>query len=407
MNRIIIDVNNEYDRIAVVEDGEVVELIYENNYLKSLVGNIYVGRVENILKGMQAVFVNIGKNKNAYLYYGKKRATNDDEGVSPYKVGDNILVQVEKDSDGKKGAVVTQKISFSGKFIILIPNDFSIGISQKITKIEERKRIHSVIEEVIPKNYGIIVRTQGEGRTKEEFQEEINYLYNVAENVILKGKYEKAPSLIYDDAYLRTIRELFNNDIDEIIINSLDKYNFILESFKQNNLDFTKVKFYNLKIPIFSEYMIESQTQKAFEKKVWLKSGGFIIIEQTEALVVIDVNTGKYVGKRNLQSTFMKTNLEAAQEIAKQLRLRNLSGIIIVDFIDINDEDDKVILLKTLENAVNKDKIKTVVIGITELGLVQITRQKKRGNLLQQATKKCKYCHGRGFTTFKSEEENF
>lgn len=400
MKKILIDSFAEQKRIALIENGELVELIFENGKENSILGNIYCGRIESVMAGMQACFVDIGLEKNAYLYYGSERAENDSDTTRKNrpKVGDTVVVKVLKDGFGSKGPVVTTDISYTGKFVVLLPNENSIGISKKITSKEERNRIKDIVEKILPENYGIIVRTDGEGKTLEDYESEIKSLLEKSQ-VIEKGEmYTKPPALLIKDSgtAFGVIRELFTSDIDELIVNDYEYYNELLENGKDYKGINERLKFYDGDIPLFEEYFIESKVQKALQKKVWLKSGGFIVIEETEACVVIDVNTGKFTGSKNLEKTIMKTNLEAVYEVAKQLRIRNLSGMIIVDFIDIKSDENKAILRKTLEKELAKDRIKSVVVGMTELCLMQITRKKTRRPLSETVMNKCRECNGTG-----------
>lgn len=396
MKRILIDSQDYGTRIGIVDDGLLMELVYERKNSMPIVGNVYIGRIVNVLPGMQAAFVDIGREKNAFWYYGGER---DEEGnpIKP-KAGSEVLVQVEKAEVGKKGSVLTKKISFPGKFLVLIPNDRKIGISKKITDSEERQRIRNIVSELIPEGYGAIVRTDGEGRSYEIYKKEIDRLLEISEEIVKKADYIKAPALLYTDVngVDKAVRDFFHDDIDEIVVNSSQDYGELLRLCSKLNIDIGKIKYHSNGTPLFSSYYVESQARAAFNRQVWLKSGGFIIIEQTEACVVIDVNTGKYTGKADLQKTILKTNLEAAKEIAHQLRLRNLNGMIIVDFIDMKSEDDRQLLIKTLEEAVASDRLQTIVVGMTELGLMQLTRKKKRQSIMQLMTKTCPTCGGSG-----------
>ncbi len=401
MNRVLVDTSVHQTRIAVVEDGRLAELYYESKREESLIGNIYAGRVETVLPGMQAAFVEIGQKKNAYLYYGQERAVTDIDSKNSRKPknGDTILVQVAKDAMGTKGAVVTDKLSFPGKFLVLLPGeDGEIGISKKITDIAERRRIKETVEQLLPEGYGVIVRTNGTGKTAADYEKEISTLLNIGKEVCKKGQYAKAPSLLYQEASpaMKAARDLLSDNIQEFVVNDKAIYEELLATGSFNEEKGIKLVFCEEKNTLFENYFVESQAEKALDRKVWLKSGGFLVIEQTEACVVIDVNTGKYTGRRDLQKTIRKTNLEAAVEIAAQLRLRNLSGMIIVDFIDMVSQEDKRLLKHTLEQAVKNDRIKTVVVGMTELGLMQITRKKTRPSLHQQMTTNCRCCEGTG-----------
>ena len=396
MNRILVDKTSYGTRIGVVENGTLVELIYEKKNSLPIVGNVYAGKIMNVLPGMQACFVDIGREKNAFLYYGDDKDNNGNI-VKP-KMGSDVIVQVEKAEMGAKGAVLTKRISFAGKFLVVIPGDDKIGISKKITDSAERKRIKDIIEQLLPENYGIIVRTEGKDKSYEIYEKEIKRLVEKSEGVLSKAEYAKAPSLLYTEinGVEKVLRDLYNENIDEIVVNSSLDYETLIKLCEEKDISPKKIVMYESDVPMFENYYVASQAKAAFSKHVWLKSGGFIIIEQTEACVVIDVNTGKYTGKADLQKTILKTNLEAADEIARQLRLRNLNGMIIVDFIDMKTEENRKILQKHLEEAVAKDRLQTIVVGMTELGLMQITRKKKRQSIQQLMTRSCHCCGGSG-----------
>lgn len=396
MKRILVDSRDFGTRIGIVEDGLLVELVYEPKNSMPIVGNIYAGKIMNVLPGMQAAFIDIGREKNAFLYYGNNK---DDNGnVIKPKAGNDVIVQVEKAEIGSKGSVLTKKISFPGKFLVIIPNDNKIGISKKITDSEERQRIKDIVRGLLPEGFGAIIRTDGEGKSYEVYKKEIDRLVSISEGVLKKAEYIKAPAMLYTDVNgaEKAVRDYFHEDIDEIVVNSSEDYNTLLELCDEFNTSADKIKLHSDGTELFGSYYVESQAKAAFNRQVWLKSGGFIIIEQTEACVVIDVNTGKYTGRADLQKTILKTNMEAALEIAHQLRLRNLNGMIIIDFIDMKSESDRRLVQKTLEEAVSKDRLQTIVVGMTELGLMQLTRKKKRQSIMQLMTKTCPVCGGTG-----------
>lgn len=388
MNRILLDISVHQTRIAVVEDGELVELQFESKNNENIIGNIYAGRICAVLPGMQAVFVDIGEEKNAFLSYS---------GQKP-KVGQTIIVQVEKAAFGTKGAVVTTKLSFAGKFVVILPGENEIGISKKITDTTERERIKGIVQNLLGNSYGIIIRTNGIGKSEQDYRIEIERLISLYQKVLKNAQFSVAPMLIYRDSLpvLKAVRDLFTNKIDEFVVNDEAVYKELIENGYFEGEEKKKLIYYNVAVPLFENYFVQTQVQRALERKIWLKSGGFLIIEQTEACVVIDVNTGKYTGTKNLQSTIIKTNQEAAKEVAKQMKLRNLSGMIIVDFIDMKEEADRKALRELLENEVKKDRIKTFVVGMTELGLMQITRKKTSPSLQQILTTKCRCCDGTG-----------
>ena len=393
------DISADLTRIALAEDGELKELYYESKRDESLVGNIYAGRVANVMPNLQAAFVDIGVGKNGYYYYGNARAVSDAEkNLAKPKVGDTLILQVEKDAVGSKGAVLSANFSFPGKFLVLLPKDAGeIGVSRKITSSEERSRIREIVAELLPEGCGAIVRTNGEGKTKEEFAKEISVLAAKAEE-LKTGEYLKPPALLLQENHpvRRAARDFYAPDVDEYVVNDTFAYEELLETGDYNGENQPVLKLHQEKLPLFESYFLESQSEKALDEHVWLKSGGFLVIEETEACVVIDVNTGKAAGKGDLQKTILKTNLEAAEEAAKQMRLRNLSGIIIIDFIDMADENAQREVTRRLEAAVKKDRIKTVVVGMTELGLMQVTRKKTRPSLKRQMTTKCRACEGTG-----------
>ena len=399
MKRVLMDISADLTRIALAENGELMELYYESKRDESLVGNIYAGRVANVMPNLQAAFVDIGVGKNGYYYYGNARAVSDAEkNLAKPKVGDTLILQVEKDAIISKGAVLSANFSFPGKFLVLLPKDAGeIGVSRKITSSEERNRIREIVTELLPEGCGAIVRTNGEGKTKEEFEKEITVLAEKAEK-LKKGGFLKPPALLLQENHpvRRAARDFYAPDVDEYVVNDKAAYEELLATGDYNGENQPMLKLHEEKLPLFESYFLESQSEKALDEHVWLKSGGFLVIEETEACVVIDVNTGKAAGKGDLQKTILKTNLEAAEEAAKQMRLRNLSGIIIIDFIDMADPNAQKEVTKRLEAAVKKDRIKTVVVGMTELGLMQVTRKKTRPSLKRQMTTRCRACEGTG-----------
>ncbi len=390
--KIIADISVHQIRIALLDAGRLVELFIEQKNRQTIVNNIYRGRVQSILPGMDAAFVDIGQNKNAFLKLNNKMYS----GIK-LKQGMEITVQVLKDATGTKGAVLNDELNIAGKFIVLIPNDGNyVAISNKIEDEEERMRLKNIVNELKPENYGVIVRTNAENKTLEEIKEEIESIYYTSKKMLEMAPYQKAPCLLYKEASVidRVIRDFYSEEIDEFVINDEEEYKR-LSKLSIDGFD-KKLRFYNEKATIFDYFCLETQIDKALQKQVWLKSGGFLVIEQTEACTVIDVNTGKFVGKKNSQDTIFKTNKEAAIEIAKQLRLRNLSGIIIVDFIDMLAIEKRKELLNILTEETKKDSVKTFVVGMTELGLVQITRQKKREPISKLLLGNCPCCNGTG-----------
>ncbi|WP_129596882.1 Rne/Rng family ribonuclease [Anaerophilus nitritogenes] len=403
MKEIIVDVSLKQIRVALLENQQLAEIYIEMDHYKRVVGNIYKGRVTNVLPGMQAAFVDMGLEKNGFLYVkdavpysqGKKGVPIKDV----VKNGEEIVVQVTKEPMGTKGARVTTHLTLPGRYLVLMPGTNYVGISRRIEKEDERERLRKIIEQIRPQNVGIIIRTAGEGKEEKEIKDDLKFLLKLWQKIDKEKKLGFAPRVIYKDMDLlhRTVRDLFTQDIDRFVINDKEKYKSILELVEliDPNLK-DRVKYLNIDMNIFDHYKIESMISDAIARKVWLKSGGYLVIDQTEALTVIDVNTGKYVGSLDLEDTITKTNKEAAQEIAKQLKLRDIGGIIIVDFIDMNHEDTQKEVLEILQKALLKDRTKTNVLGITQLGLVEMTRKKIRGRISSIMQKQCPYCEGTG-----------
>lgn len=412
---IIVDVSFGQTRVAVVEDSELVEIYVEDSKHTSMVGNIYKGKVVNVFPGMEAAFIDIGTDKNAFLYVGDaipkseyKEEKEDDESEEanniPISIGDivkpgqEVLIQVIKEAIGTKGPRVTTNITLPGRYMVLVPNAEYIGISRRIEDEVERERLKNEIEKVKPQGYGAIIRTAAEGLTSDDFVEDIDFLVKLWDKIKAKEKIH-APAIIHKDLSLlyRTVRDMFTLNIDKFIINDKEEYTKVLELVDISSPGLKpRVEYYSKNYNIFEFYGINAKIPKALARKVWLKSGGYIIIDQTEALTVIDVNTGKYVGNSSLEETILKINLEASKEIAKQLRLRDIGGIIIIDFIDMIDLEHQQQVVEELRNFFKKDKTKTHVIGISQLGLVEMTRKKMRQNLSLKLQVECPCCSGTG-----------
>ncbi|OLO40667.1 ribonuclease E/G [Alkalihalophilus pseudofirmus] len=393
-------------RAAIVEDDKVVELLIERSIENRIVGNVYKGRVVNVLPGMQAAFVDIGRDKNAFLYRDdllsfQKLSVSDEEkkkkNISELvKKGEELLVQVTKEGFGTKGPRLSGVVSFPGKFVVYMPNGNYIGVSRKIRSEEERERLRILGEELIEKDEGLIIRTVCEGATHEEIDEDIRILRGFWEETWNEMKDEKPPALIHQDTGLieRIIRDFSLDLVADIYIDNFRDYKRLVDLLGPERKE--KLHFYQGKENIFSAFTIDKDLDKALKRQVWLKNGAYLMIDQTEALTVIDVNTGKFIGKNDLQDTIKRTNIEAAKEIARQLRLRDISGIIIIDFIDMKAEKDQVQVVNFFKNALENDRTKTNVLGITGLGLVEMTRKKIRQNLQDSLSKVCPTCKGKG-----------
>ncbi|QUH26071.1 Rne/Rng family ribonuclease [Serpentinicella alkaliphila] len=408
MNEILVDVGVNETQLAFLEDGELVEFYIERKNNRRIVGNIYKGRVINVLPGMQAAFVDIGLEKNSFLYV-KDAAPQfmSEEELNSEKIqikdllkpGQEIVVQVIKEPIGTKGARVTTHITLPGRYLVLMPNIDYIGVSRRIMNEDERNRLRSEIEQIKPKNMGVIVRTVALGKSKESFNDDIKFLLKLWHKIEKEKIIGYAPRIIYKDFDLisKTIRDQLSHEINQLVINDKEQYDSAIELVELLSPKLKdRVKYYNEDVELFQSYKVDSQINKNTNRKIWLQSGGYLVIDSTEALTVIDVNTGKYVGTTDLEDTILKTNLEAAKEIGKQLRLRDIGGIIIVDFIDMIKESDENKVLKELEIALSKDKTKTKILGMTNLGLVEITRKKVRQRIESLIHKKCPYCDGSG-----------
>ena len=398
MKRVLMDIDTNLFRLALLENGEPVEFYVERKQTESLVGNVYAGRVETVVPNLQAAFVDIGTGKNGYLYYGNARAASGAEKENRPKAGDTLVVQVEKDAVGTKGAVLTRNISFAGKFLALLPNEGGeIGVSRKITNEAERRRMQEIMEELLPADCGAIVRTNGAGRSKGEFQKELESLLQKWQSV-KQAEYRKAPALLWQGniPVLKAARDFYSADLDSVVVNNKETYDLLAATGDFSGEGQPKLELYEEKTPLFSSFYAESKLEKALSQKVWLKSGGYLVVDQTEAMTTIDVNTGAFVGRRDFSETVFKTNLEAAQVIARQLRLRNLGGIIIIDFIDMVCEEHRQAVLSELRRAAASDRTKHTISEFTELGLVEMTRKRTRESLAHVLCEPCPVCGGRG-----------
>lgn len=410
LKEIVVNVGEEETRVAVLEDKVLVEIYIERSINQRLVGNIFKGRVENVLPGMQAAFVNIGLEKNAFLYVEDALPSNSPEGSGQtgYTLGANIcdilrqgqeiMVQIVKEPIGTKGPRVTTHITLPGRFLVLMPTVDYIGISRRIESERERERLKDLANRVKPEGMGAIVRTVAEGIEEEELRQDISLLTKLWRKILSRSAHGTVPNVVHRDLELvqRILRDVFTEDVDRLILDSRYEYEKVLEFIDISDPRLKLKVFLDERENIFTEYGIEQEIEKALKQKVWLKCGGYLIIDQCEALTVIDVNTGKYVGTTNLEDTVLKTNLEAASEIARQLRLRKIGGIVIVDFIDMSEEVHRNEVLQALEEEIKKDKTKTNILGITQLGLVEMTRKKVRPSLSEVLQKPCPYCEGRG-----------
>jgi len=429
-NELVINARPQETRVALVENGVVVELYINRGSEQELMGNIYLGRVVRVLPGMQAAFVDIGIDKSAFLYvtdvYNDARhweqvmlqegdEDNNSENESPLRMrqlknfdiniegllqeGQDIMVQVSKEPIGTKGARLTSYITLAGRHLVFMPTIDHIGVSRKIEGEKERTRLRKIIQELRPSGEGFIVRTVSERAPKEKLKSEMEFLSRLWKTIQERKETSSTPNLLHKELTitLRAVRDLFTKEIDRLVIDSREEYQAIME-FIENFVPSLKysVELYEGREALFDAHGIEMEISRALNKKIWLKSGGYIVIESTEALATIDVNTGSYVGKRNLEETIVKTNLEAVKEIAYQIRLRNIGGLIVIDFIDMDRESDREKVFLALKEALEKDRAKTTVLKMSELGLIEMSRKRTRENISLFLTESCFYCDGRG-----------
>jgi ribonuclease G len=435
---IVINDNEHETRVALVEDGTISEIFIERSGDSDIAGNIYKGRVQRVLPGMQAAFVDIGLNQAAFIYVADvilenyidiesiyEEDGNDegelDFGKIPQNVaiantknqfniedllveGQELLVQVAKSPIGTKGARITSHISLPGRFLVLMPTSTHIGVSRKIEDEAERNRLKEMVSSLRNDSLGYIIRTVSEGVNIEKLAYEMGFLKNLWQNIQKKYLNAPTPSLLHQElnVSLRAVRDLLIQEAERLIIDSKKGYNSIL-SFLDTFMPSLKdsVELYEDKEPIFYAYNLEGDISRALKKKVWLKSGGYIVIEHTEALVAIDVNTGRYVGKHNLEETILKTNLEAVKEISYQIRLRDIGGIIIIDFIDMEKKSNQEKVFNALNEAFKKDRSKTHILPMSEMGLIEMTRKRTRKPLTRLLCESCYYCEGEGYLISK------
>jgi ribonuclease G len=437
-NILLINTNGPENRVALLEGGNLTELFIERDQNKSNVGNIYKGKVVRVIPGMQAAFVDIGLEKAAFLYVtdvvggrlpGKIRLYllhRDDEDeiddedeeldldlmeeeLANYKMpriedllsqGQEIIVQVAKDPLGTKGSRVTGYISLPGRHLVHMPYMDHIGVSRKIDDQEERERLQSILEAIKPESSGFIIRTACVGQKEESINNDMNYLLLLWKQVLEKYSQTPAPSMIFSelDLILRCVRDLVNGEIDNCIVDSELHFNRISD-FMQIFLPlFSNIlELYSSPTPLFDIYDLEPQIDQALTHKVWLKSGGYLVFERTEALTTIDVNSGSFIGQRSLEETITQINMEAAKEIPLQLRLRNIGGLIVIDFIDMENEENRDKVYQILTEKLSQDRARHMVLPLSDFGLMQITRQRIRESLLNTMTESCSYCRGKGY----------
>ena len=433
-NKLIVINSAPYEtRVASLESGVLVDFLLERGDDRNIIGNIYKGKVIRILPGMQAAFVDIGMEKAGFLYAGDfvtpRLGFEDDENgeediaedidihaarfpqeqyIPPIegmiREGQHLIVQVAKEPLGTKGARITSHITLPGRYLVLLTWSAHIGISRRIEDPGERERLYEIGERILQDGMGAIVRTAAEDRTETELKADMDYLVRHWDTIRKKCEAASAPTLIHRELSLslRAVRDMFTADMDRIVVDSEEEFvrirDFASQFFPRLQ---DRIELYQGSQPVFEHYGIEIELARALDKKVWLKSGGYIVIEQTEALTVIDVNTGKYVGRSSLEETTVKINLEAVKEIVYQLRLRNIGGIITIDFIDMKTEENRDKVYQALVDALRADRSKTTICKISELGLVEMTRKRIRESLSRFLSEPCPYCSGEGIIKSK------
>jgi ribonuclease G len=413
---ILINVTPVETRVALVENGMLQEAYIERTSRKGIVGNIYKGKVVRVLPGMEAAFVDIGLERAAFIHASDvvpSQSNGDEPADTPKTVpdirsllreGQSLVVQVTKDPIGTKGARLTTQLSTPSRYLVFMPGVSHVGISQRIEDDTERARLKTLVEEAAAEDQdvqgGYIIRTAAEAASPEDLIGDMAYLHRLSQSIHERIARVQAPAVVYQDLplFIRTIRDLIRPQTEKVRIDSRESHQRVMEFVEEFVTEFAdKVEYYPGERPIFDLYSVEDEIQKALSRKVQLKSGGYVIIDQTEAMTTIDINTGAFVGHRNLEETIFKTNLEAARAISRQLRLRNLGGIIIIDFIDMEDPEHQRQVHRMLEKMLERDHAKTKITGVSELGLVEMTRKRTTESLGQVLCEPCPICDGRGF----------
>ena len=407
-DELLINVTPQETRVATVENGMLQEVIIERASRRGLVGNIYKGKVCRVLPGMQAAFLDIGLDRTAFLHLSdiitadEKKSDEQELTITDVlRDGQDILVQVVKDPMGSKGARLTTHITIPARYLVYMPNSSHIGVSQKLEDETERERLKGIIKSFLPefKGGGYIVRTVAEGITENAVHADMVFLQKLWSSIQESSKTVAVGSLVYEDLPLamKVMRDIADSNIDAVRIDSRETYNKVIKFANKFIPELApRIEYYPGERPIFDLYGVEDEIQKALQSKIKLKSGGYLIIDQTEAMTTVDINTGGYVGNRNLEETIFKTNLEATQAIVRQLRLRNLGGIIIIDFIDMKDAEHRRQVLRSFEKALEKDHAKTCITEVSNLGLVEMTRKRTRESLEHILCEPCPVCNGKG-----------
>lgn len=406
MKQIVVRYESGASSVALMEDGQLAEFFVEQPGERERAGNIYKGKVVNVLPGMQAAFVDIGLKKNAFLYIDDLLPVHLDKKpkVKPsitelVKEGEEILVQVRKEPLGTKGARVTTHFTIPGRWVVLLPDADYVAVSRKIESEQERQRLKAIGSQIKRQGDGVIIRTVAENESLDALAKDMGMLDDIWAGIGRRAAETEAPTLLYRDLGMvpRLVRDLFSDSVEELVIDdgrSAAEIGMLISSMAPELGN--RIRVYDGADSVFRHYSIDEQIERAFRRKIWLKNGAYLVVDPTEALTVIDVNTGKFTGTVDLEMTVFETNMEAAEEIARLLRLRDMGGMIIVDFIDMSEEKHRRLVTDKLEHCMRKDRTKVQVVGWTKLGLVEITRKKVRPNLDELFTETCAHCNGTG-----------
>jgi len=390
-------------QVAVLEEGDIVEHYVTRPEDRSIVGNVYLGKVQNVLPGMEASFIDVGEARNGVLYAGEVGIAGEEGEEVPrietvLRSGQPILVQVTKDPMRAKGARLTALVSIAGRHLVLVPNQKSLGVSRRLPD-KERQRLREIAQDIIPPQHGLIIRTAAEGASRRDLERDLERVVETYDEIEKKQKNAKAPALLYEEPELelRIIRDLFNREVQRCIVDDRGLEEKLRDYIRTTTPDLDhRLELYDGDLPIFEEYRVAEQIRKSLDRRVWLPSGGHLVVDRTEAMTVIDVNTGKFVGKSNLEETVFRTNKEAAVEVSRQLRLRDIGGIIVIDFIDMEDAKNREEVMRVFRGELDRDRTRTQVFDITQLGLVQMTRKNVSAGIVEAFSDPCPTCEGRG-----------
>ena len=403
---IIINVSEYETRLAILEDSKLVELLVEGPESERMVGDIYKGVAKDVLPGMQAAFVDIGLEKNAFLHvsdiglaFEAKTRHRQERIENVVKKDQEILVQVVKEPMGTKGPRVTSELSIPGRYLVLVPEGKEVRVSRKIVNRSEKRRLKDLAAQLRPKDCGLIVRTVAEGKTDRELKSDIRDLFRLWDKIKKQAQKRKAPFLVHKELEMTSsiMRDLLTPEITNVIVDSKKEHHDIISYLRSvaPNLR-SKVRLYQDKVPLFDIYNVESEIDKMLDRRVWIKKGAYIVIDQTEAMVTIDVNSGRYVGKSDQEATILKVNLDAAKEIARQIRLRDIGGLIVLDFIDMESRENRRKLYEEFKKAMRNDRSKNSILPVNEFGLIEMTREKIRPSLMHAFSEPCPTCRGIG-----------